>query len=85
MVLVLRQTVASPAYADRADWTVVEDGRPVGRIYEDRHAAPDLKWVWSVTVYVHPMRKIVTAGNAPTLDEAKAAFRTSWERVKTET
>jgi hypothetical protein len=50
MVPVLRPTVASPADADRADWTVVEDGRPVGRIYEDSHAAPDLKWVWSVTV-----------------------------------
>jgi hypothetical protein len=25
----------SPVYRDRQDWTIFEDGQPVGRIYED--------------------------------------------------
>ena len=26
----------------------------MGRIYEDRHTLPDLRWFWSITVYVDP-------------------------------
>jgi hypothetical protein len=33
----LRPTgLASPAYDDQIDYTVLDDGREVGRIYEDR-------------------------------------------------
>ena len=42
MPLTLRPTgLASPAYRDWADYIVLEDGRAVGRIYEDRHTLPN--------------------------------------------
>jgi hypothetical protein len=42
--------LASPAQADRQDWTLYEDGRPIGRIYEDASAStpPELRWFWSI-------------------------------------
>ena len=44
MPLTLRPTgLASPAYRDWADYIVLEDGRAVGRIYEDRHTLPNLR------------------------------------------
>ena len=52
-------------------------------MYEDGSAStsPELKWFWSIVVYVHPERGIVTSGKAPTLERAKEAFRRSWERL----
>jgi hypothetical protein len=48
--LTLRPTGASsPADADRTDYTVFEDERAVGRIYEDRDAPPGWRWLWSIT------------------------------------
>jgi hypothetical protein len=36
MPLTLRPTgLASPVYGHLQDWTIFEDGKPVGRIYED--------------------------------------------------
>jgi hypothetical protein len=26
----------------------------VGRLYEDRHSRPELRWFWSITVYINP-------------------------------
>jgi hypothetical protein len=55
-MLTLRRTgLSSPAYRDWLDYVIVEDGRDVGRLYEDRHSRPDLRWFWSITVYVNPM------------------------------
>ena len=52
MALTLRPTgLSSPAYADRLDYTIFDNGKPVGRMYEDKHA-PELPWFWSITVYV---------------------------------
>jgi hypothetical protein len=44
--LILRPTIglSSPVYKDRFDYTVFEEGRPIGRMYEDRHAPPELRW-----------------------------------------
>jgi hypothetical protein len=57
MVLTLRRTrlEQSPAFADLEDFDVLDDGRPVGRIYE-KHApaSPDQAWFWSITEYVEP-------------------------------
>jgi hypothetical protein len=37
-MLALRPTdLSSPAYRDWLDYVIVEDGRDVGRLYEDRH------------------------------------------------
>ena len=42
MPLTLRPTgLSSPAYRDWLDYVIVEDGRDVGRIYQDRHSKPE--------------------------------------------
>ena len=53
----------------------------MGRLYEDRHSKPELRWFWSITVYVNPNLGIVTSGRAPSLDEAKAQFLRNWQNV----
>jgi hypothetical protein len=65
VALTLRRTgLSSPAYRDWLDYVIVEDGRDVGRLYEDRHSRPEYRWFWSITVYVNPARGIVTSGRA---------------------
>ena len=74
--------LSSPVYADQLDYTVFEDGRAIGRMYEDKHSRPELRWFWSITVYVHPRLGVTTSGRAPSLEEAKAKFLSSWGSVK---
>ena len=81
MPLTLRPTGGhARVYQDRQDWTICDDGVPVGRIYEDTSAsAPDdMRWTWSITVYVWPDAGIATSGKAATLDQAKAEFQRNW-------
>jgi hypothetical protein len=84
MSLFLRRTgLSSPVYADKADYCVIEDGKVIGRIYEDLYTPPDVRWFWSITAFhVDPRLEIITHGRVPTLDEAKAQFKSSWERVR---
>ena len=35
---------------------------------------PELRWFWSITVYVTPKHGIITSGRAPSLEETKAQF-----------
>jgi hypothetical protein len=73
MPLTLRPTgLSSPAYADKLDYVVCEDGKVIGRIYEDWHTLPDLRWFWSITVYVDPKQGINTSGRAATPSLAQA-------------
>jgi hypothetical protein len=51
--------LSSPAYREWLDYVIVENGQDVGRLYEDGHAKAELRWFWSITVYVNPMRGIV--------------------------
>jgi hypothetical protein len=82
MALTLRPTgLASPAYRDKADWIVLDDGREVGRIYEDPGTLPALRWFWSIIEYVHPSIECVHDGREPTLGQAKEKFRTNWEKA----
>jgi hypothetical protein len=81
MLLTMRPTGGhSPVYEDRQEWTVLDEGRPVGRIYEDMSASEpaDQRWTWSITVYVWPDAGIATSGKAATLDQAKAEFQRNW-------
>ena len=84
MLLTMRPTGGhSPVYQNREDWTIFADGEPVGRIYEDASAstAAELRWFWSVIVYVNPRAGIITSGKVATLQEAKAqveAARPRW-------
>ena len=59
MPLTLRRTgLSSPAYRDWLDYVIAEDGRDVGRVYEDRHGRAELRWFWSMTIYANPKRGI---------------------------
>ena len=83
MPLTLRPTgLSSPIDKDRLDYIVMDDGRAIGRIYEERASLPELRWFWSITVYVDPKRGVLTFGRGSTIEEAKPAFRSSWERVR---
>ena len=65
MSLSMRRTgLSSPAYAD---WlgVVYEGGREIGRIYEDHHALPKLRWHWSLTVLGAWQAGIPISGRAP--------------------
>jgi hypothetical protein len=82
MPLTLRPTgLASPAYRDQLDYTVIEDGREIGRLYEDRNARPELRWFWSITVFVGSRPGIATHSRTATIEEAKAQFIRNWYRV----
>jgi hypothetical protein len=83
MPLTLRPTgLSSSAYRDWLDYVIVADGRDVGRVYEDRHRRPELRWFWSITIYVNPKRGITTSGRAASLDEAKARFLANWQTCR---
>ena len=78
MLLTMRPTGGhSPVNADRQDWTILDEGQPVGRIFEDTSASTpaDMQWSWSI---LWPDAGIVTSGHATTLDQAKAEFQRNW-------
>jgi hypothetical protein len=82
MALTLRRIPldTSPAFAHLQDWQVLDDGKPVGRLYQAHTAAPpELIWHWSITEYVEPRSGLRTSGTAETLDAAKSAFKDTWE------
>jgi L-amino acid N-acyltransferase YncA len=83
--LTLRPTgLSSPAYRSWLDYVIVEDGRDVGRLYEDRNSRPEYRWFWSITVYVDPKRGITTSGRASSIEEAKALFLRNWQKCRTD-
>jgi hypothetical protein len=68
---------------DANDWSIHKDGQEIGRLYEDRTASrPENAWFWSITVMGPARHKVRTDGRAPTLEQAKAKFRTSWAEFK---
>ena len=83
MALTMRATDLDRSFAtaDLDDWMVLDDGIPIGRIYQ-RHAPANagVAWFWSVTTYVDPRSALRTSGMAETLDAAKAAFRDSYDK-----
>ena len=78
MSLSLRRTGPSPpVYAHLADYTVIDAGRQVGRIYEDPHVCQP--WFWSILV-IGACHAGKTSGRAVSLEEAKADFQTNYRR-----
>jgi hypothetical protein len=62
--------VALSAFADWADYNVMEDGQVVGRIYEDRQTPAEYRCFWSITAFhVDPRFGITTNDRVPTLEE----------------
>jgi hypothetical protein len=81
--LTLRPTgLSSPVYRDQVDYEVIENGRAVGRMYEDSHALPELRWFWSITVLVGDRPGVVTSGRVPTLAQAKVRFLSNWQKCR---
>ena len=58
--------------------------QPVGRIYEDTSASTpaELRWFWSITVYVPPSLGVRTNDKVASLAEAKRCFLKAWETVQ---
>ena len=82
-MLTLRPTgLSPPVYRDQLDYIVIEDGRAIGRMYEDWHALPELRWFWSITVFVGYRPGVTTHGRTPTLEEAKAQFLSNWRKCR---
>ena len=54
---------------DLVDYIVIQDDRAVGRIYEDRQTLPDLRWFWSIMVYVDPKQGNKTSERAASLEK----------------
>jgi hypothetical protein len=85
MALRLHRTL-STSHRDRdwLDYVIVNGGRYVGRLYEDRHSRPASRWFWAITIYVNPQLGITTSGRAPSLEQAKAQFLTNWRKYRGE-
>lgn len=74
--LALRRTRIPGAGDD--DWSVVLDGSEIiGRIYRAPNRVP-AAWFWGLTVFPS---SAANSGYAPSLEEAKARFRTRWQAV----
>src|SRR3984893_7079505 len=70
----------SDKYVRDLDYVIVDGGRYVGRLYEDRHSRPASRWLWAITIYVNPQLGIPTSGRAPSLEQAKAQFLANWRK-----
>jgi hypothetical protein len=84
MGLTLRRTRLAhpPSMAYLEDWTILDNGKPVGRLYQTHTTARTIIWHWSITVYVEPRSGLSTSGTAGTLEAANAAFRDTWDKLK---
>jgi hypothetical protein len=82
MPLTLRRTGLSHD-PNSNDWWVYEDGEEIGRIYEATSVDADVRWLWAHWL-LGPAREanLLTHGRAPTLEDAKAEFRTAIERFR---
>ena len=59
------------------DYTVLDDGQPIGRIRYARERSPSI-WLWHVTVTLPGP----PFGDAKTIVEAKTRFRAAWIAFK---
>jgi hypothetical protein len=59
------------------DYSVFEDGQLIGRIRLARERSPAI-WLWNVTVTIPGP----PFGDAKSIDEAKARFKTAWIAFK---
>jgi hypothetical protein len=74
MPLAMRKN--SLASQDWADLTIYDDGRPIGRIYEDPMT---LRWYWFITMW--PRQPGVRIdGRCATFEEAEAEFQEHWRK-----
>ena len=77
MTLALRRTVFLGGERRPNDSEVRHDGRTVGRVYRMRSSGREL-WRWTQSGIFQPTHG-PNGGVADTLDEAKTAFRRTWD------
>jgi hypothetical protein len=77
MTLALRRTVFADGERRADDYEVRYDGRTVGRIYRMRSTGREL-WPWT-QIGIRAPSYGPNGGVANTLDEAKTAFRQTWD------
>lgn len=75
MTLTLRKTVIGGKTAP-GDYVVLEDGKMIGRILSGHGRGNQPRWNWHVNIN-DPTR--TANGWESTFEEAKAAFKASWE------
>jgi hypothetical protein len=70
--------LAPPVYEHIGDYEVLDDGQPIGRIYEI-HAPlrPDELWSWSIMVLGAHRAGIETVGRTATFQDAKEQINQS--------
>jgi hypothetical protein len=80
MPLTLRPTGLSRDPNAR-DWNVFDGGsQPVGRIYEDKTAPVEgSRWAWFLQIVGASRAGVPMTGRAANLDEAKSAFKASYD------
>jgi hypothetical protein len=61
-------------------YVVIDGGREVERMYENRPTPPELRWFWSIIVLGAHQAGIRTNGRAATFEEAKEQFETNYRR-----
>jgi hypothetical protein len=78
MALTLRPTGLgkSVAFAHLADYSVYDDGREIGRIYEvHAPSRPEVAWTWSIIVMGEARGHVTTDGNAPHVRRGETPVR----------
>jgi hypothetical protein len=81
MPLTMRPTgLSSPIDQHLMDYTIYSGEWPMGRIYEERGALEDQRWVWSLFGILANPPGTHTDGRAPTLEAAKADFEANWQQ-----
>jgi hypothetical protein len=76
-MMILRRTVFADGERRPDDYIVVHAGRTVGRIYRLRSTGREL-WLWT-QIGIRAPSYGPNGGVADTLDEAKTAFRQTWD------
>lgn len=74
MTLTLRKTVIKGETA-HGDYLVLDDGKPIGRIYMSHGPNGSIRWIWNIQIH-DPAR--VANGASASFEEAKAAFKARW-------
>jgi hypothetical protein len=67
--------IGPPVYAHLADYEVMEDGRSIGSIKQEREEEPrnpERAWSWSLTIVGARLAGIKTSGYGPSLEDVKA-------------
>jgi hypothetical protein len=82
MPLKMRQTgLGSGAYKDNVDYNVVSGEWLIGRIYERKGFPDAVRFFWSLHgVALTRAPDIHTDGHTPSLEAAKAEFKSNWLR-----